>query len=53
MEVKFRPKYTMPKNLDILLTIRTFAILGSAKLTFKVRFRMKCQKILWNRCGTD
>jgi len=28
MAVKFRPKYTMQKNLKISLTIRTFAILG-------------------------
>jgi len=35
MAVKFRPKYTMQKNLNILLTIRTFAILGVCNVDFQ------------------
>jgi len=51
--VKFRPKYTIQTNLNLSLTIRTFAILGSTTLTFKVQFRIECLKILQNRCGTE
>jgi len=47
MAVKFRPKYTMQKNVNMSLTNRTFTILGSTELTFKVRFRTECQTILW------
>jgi len=35
MAVKFRPKYTTQKNLNISLTIRNFAILGFCEIEFK------------------
>jgi len=35
MAVKFGPKYTMQKKLNISLTIRTFAILGVSKIDFQ------------------
>jgi len=35
MAVKFRPKYTMQTNLNISLTIRTFAILGVCEIDFQ------------------
>jgi len=35
MAVKFRPKYTIQKNLNITLTNRTFAILGVCGIDFQ------------------
>jgi len=35
MAVKFRAKYTMQKHLNILLTIRTFAIIGVCEIDFQ------------------
>jgi len=35
MAVKFTPKYTMQKNLNMSLTIRTFAILGVCEIDFQ------------------
>jgi len=35
MAVKFRPKYTKQENLNISLTIRTFAILGVCEIDFQ------------------
>jgi len=35
MAIKFRPKYTMQKNVNISLTIRTFAILGVCEIDFQ------------------
>jgi len=53
MVVKFTPKYTLHTHLNMSMTNRTFATLGSAELTSKVRFRTECQKILWNPFGTE
>jgi len=35
MAVKFSPKYTMQKNVNISLTIRTFALLGVCEIDFQ------------------
>jgi len=53
MAVKFRPKYTMQKNLNIPLTIRTFALSGVCKIDFQclVQNGMSKYSLESVRCG--
>jgi len=53
MGVKFRPKYTQQTNLNISLTIRTFAILRVCEIYFHSSVQSGMSKDFWNRCGTD